>query len=106
MMNLIFEVPYRDSVTRFFASGFFYESVSPQPQSIPLGPFQIFSKIRGEIRTSRCTTGINDTGGKFATGVHDTGGKIAADINDNGGKFATGINDTGGKFCQQFPLCC
>jgi hypothetical protein len=41
----------RDSVTRFFASGFF-ESVSPQPQSIPLGPFQIFSKIRGDIRKS------------------------------------------------------
>jgi hypothetical protein len=36
-----------------------------------------FSKIRGDIRKSRCTTGINDTGGKFATsfasGV-DTGG--------------------------------
>jgi hypothetical protein len=32
---------------------FFDESVSPQPQSIALGPFRIFSKIRG-----------NDTGGK------------------------------------------
>jgi hypothetical protein len=41
---------YRDSVTRFFTSGFFHESVSPQPQRIPLGPFQIFSKIRGDIR--------------------------------------------------------
>jgi hypothetical protein len=48
---------------------FFRESVSPQPQSVPLGPFQIFSKICGDIRKSRCTTGINDTGGKFATGV-------------------------------------
>ncbi len=82
---------WRDSVTRFFASGFFDESVSPQPQSIALGPFQIFSKICGDIRKSRCTTGINDTGGKFATGVNDTGGKIAA-----------GINDTGGKFFHQF----
>jgi hypothetical protein len=45
------------------------------PQSIPLRPFQIFSKIRGDIRNSMCTTGINDTGGKFATGVNDTGGK-------------------------------
>ncbi len=26
-------------------------------------------QIRGDIRNSRCTTGINDTGGKFATGV-------------------------------------
>ncbi len=65
---------YRDSVTRFFASGFFYESVSPQPQSITIGPFRIFSKIRGDIRKSRCTTGVNDTGGKFATGINDTGG--------------------------------
>ncbi len=81
---------------------FFYESVSPQPQSIPLGPFRIFSKIRGDIRKSRCTTGINDTGGKFATGLNDAGGKIAAGINNPGGKFATGINDTGGKLCHQF----
>ncbi len=28
----------------------------PQPQSIPLGPFRIFSKIRGDIRSSRLTT--------------------------------------------------
>jgi hypothetical protein len=57
---------------------FFHESVSPFPQCIPLGPFQIFSKILGEFRKSRCTTGINDTGGKFATSfacVVDTGGK-------------------------------
>ena len=62
-----------------------------------------FSKIRREIRKSRCTTGINDTGGKFATGVNDTGvndtgGKIAAGINDTGGKFATVVSDSGGKF--------
>jgi hypothetical protein len=35
----------------------------PQPQSIPLGPFRIFSKIRGDIRSLRCTTGVVDTGG-------------------------------------------
>jgi hypothetical protein len=45
-----------------------------------------FSKLRGDIRKSRCTTG----------------GKIAAGINDTGGKFATGFNDTGGKFRHQF----
>jgi hypothetical protein len=37
----------------------------PSPRVIPLGPFRIFSKIRGDIRKSRCTTGINDTGGKL-----------------------------------------
>ncbi len=36
------------------------------------------------IRKSRCTT----------------------DIIDTGGKFATGINDTGGKFCHQYRWCC
>jgi hypothetical protein len=38
----------------------------------------MFSKICGDIRKSKCTTGINDTGGKFATSfasVVDTGGK-------------------------------
>ncbi len=32
------------------------------------------------------TTGVVETGGKFATGVDDTGGK-----------FGTGVNNTGGK---------
>jgi hypothetical protein len=90
-------VEQRDSATRFFAPGFFHESVSPQPQSIPFRPFQIFSKIHGDIRESRCTTGINNTGGKFATVVNDTGGNITAGINDTSGKFATGIGDTSGK---------
>jgi hypothetical protein len=95
-------------------SGFFHESVSPQPKSIPLGPFRIFSKIRGDIRKSRCTTGINDTSGNFATGVVppvsttpaanfatsfasvvDTGGKLATGVNDTG--FSAGVKDTGGN---------
>ncbi len=29
----------RESDTRFSTSGFFHESVSPEPMSIPLGPF-------------------------------------------------------------------
>ncbi len=37
---------------------FFHESVSPKPLSIPLGLFQIFSKIRGDILSSKCTTGV------------------------------------------------
>ncbi len=105
-----------------FCFWFFYESVSPQPQSIPLGPFRIFSKIRGDIRKSRCTTGVNDTGSKllpvsttpaanlppvsttpaanFATSFPcavDTGGKFATGVNETGGKFAAGVNDAGGK---------
>ncbi len=48
-----------------FCFWFFHGSVSPQPQSIPLRPFRIFSKIRGDIRGSRFATGVNDTGGKW-----------------------------------------
>ncbi len=43
-------------MTRFFASGFFHESVFPKPLIIP---------IRGDIRSSRFATGVNDTGGKW-----------------------------------------
>jgi hypothetical protein len=43
--NIIMKRLYRDSVKRFFASGFFLESVSPKPLIIPIGPFRIFSKI-------------------------------------------------------------
>ncbi len=45
-----------------------------------------------------CTTGINDTGGKFTTGINGTGGManistIFASVVDTGGKFATGVNE-------------
>ncbi len=56
------------SATRISTSGFFLEPVSSKLLSIPLQPFQIFSKIRGDIRTSRCTIGVVavvDTGGKW-----------------------------------------
>ncbi len=59
-----------------FASGFFHESPSPKPLKMTLESFQIFPKIRKDICRSRCTTGINDTGSKFATGVNDNSGKF------------------------------
>ncbi len=76
-----------------------------------MGSYKNFSKIHGDIHKSRCTIGINDTGGKFATGVNNTGGNLPpvsttpaansatsfASVIDVGGKFATGVNDTGGK---------
>jgi hypothetical protein len=56
----------KGTVSRNFStSGFFHESVSPKPLSIPLGLFRIFSKIRGDIHSSRCTTGVVDIGGKW-----------------------------------------
>jgi hypothetical protein len=57
-------------------------------------------KIRGDIRKSRCNTGINVTGGNFSTSfpsVVDTGGKFATGVKGTGGKFAASVNDTGGK---------
>jgi hypothetical protein len=84
----------------FFSCGCFHKSVSAQPQSIPLGPFQIFSKIRRNIRKSRCTTGINDTSGKFFhifTSVVDAGGKFATGVSNTSRKIATGVDDIGGK---------
>ncbi len=35
--------------------------MSPGPLSIPLGPFRIFSKIRGDIREWMFISGVNDT---------------------------------------------
>ena len=64
----------------------------PPPQIIPFRPFRIFSKIRGDIRESRCTTGINDIGGKLATGVNYTGGKYATGINN--------ASENSGKICH------
>ncbi len=57
--------PYRDSVTRFSTSVFFHESVSPKHLSIPLGLLRIFSKICGDIYSSRCTIGVVNTRGKW-----------------------------------------
>ncbi len=36
-----------------------------KPLSMPLGPIRLFSNICGDIRSSRCTTGVNDTGGRW-----------------------------------------
>jgi hypothetical protein len=76
----------------FLLQVFFHESSSPKPLKITLVSFKIFSKNHGDICKSRCTTGVNYTGGKFATGINDTGG-----ITDIGGKFATGVSDPSGK---------
>ena len=66
----------------FATSGFFHESVSPRPPSLPLGPFWIFSKIRGDIRELLFITGVNDTGNKLFSGVNDTGKKFIAVVVD------------------------
>ncbi len=50
---------FKGTVSRDFRlPWFFHESVSPKSLSIPLGPFRIFSKNRGDIRSSGFATGI------------------------------------------------
>ncbi len=63
-----------------FDSGFFHESVSSRPPSIPLESFWIFSKIRRNIRELIFITGVNDTGDKLFSGVNDTGEKFIAGV--------------------------
>jgi hypothetical protein len=50
-------VDLKGQFKRFFACGIFYESFSPKPMKINLGPFQIFSEVLGDI-----CTGFNNTG--------------------------------------------
>jgi hypothetical protein len=62
----------------FLLQVFFHESYSSKPLKITLELFQIFVENSQDICKSRCPTGINNTGGKFATGtagVVDIGGK-------------------------------
>ncbi len=108
-LHRLIAVPLKGTVSRDFLLLVFF--MNQFPPSIPFTPFQIFSKIPGDIRVSRCTTGINDTGGKFVTSISDTGGKfflhfclrcwyrrqICHRCQRTGGKFATGVNDAGGK---------
>jgi hypothetical protein len=56
-------IGFKGTLPRVFQLQVFYMgSVS---LTMPLGPFQIFLKIRGDIRSSRCTTSVVDTGGKW-----------------------------------------
>ncbi len=75
------------------------------PVIIPLGLYQIFPKIRGDICSSRCTTGVVDTGGKWRKLQSE---KLSLFFLTLLGRwhrwqiFATSINNTsrtGGKIC-------
>ncbi len=76
----------------FLLQVFFHESSYPKPLKIILGSFRIFSKIHGDIRKSKYTTGINDTVGKSAIDINDTGGKFSTGVNGNGVNLS--INST------------
>jgi hypothetical protein len=55
----------RDSVTRFFASGFFFMKSFPQAPDYTIRAVLNLLKILGDIRSSRFATGVVDTGGKW-----------------------------------------
>jgi hypothetical protein len=63
-----FQGAFRDGLKgqchKILTSGFLHGSVTPKPLIIAFRRFKNFSKIRGDMRSSRCTTGVNDTGGK------------------------------------------
>jgi hypothetical protein len=80
--NIISFHRIKGTVSQIFLLHFFHGSSSPKPLKITLGPFQVFSKIRGGIRNSRCITSSNDTtvvpfSRRFSltTGVNATSGK-------------------------------
>jgi hypothetical protein len=91
-------------------SGFLHGSVTPQTPDYTNRAISNFSKIRGDIRNSRCTTGVVYTGGKFAASVVNTGGNlllasltlvanlppVSTTLGKLVEKFATGVVDTGG----------
>jgi hypothetical protein len=54
---------FKGTVSRDFTFLVFSWISFPKPLSTQLGSFQIFSKICGDIRSSRCTTSVADTGG-------------------------------------------
>jgi hypothetical protein len=86
---------FKEIVSRDFLIQFFHESSSPNTMKIKFWSFHKFWKICGDIRKSMCTTGINDSGGKFAKGINDTGGKfVPLMLLILGGKYARGINNS------------
>jgi hypothetical protein len=94
----------KDRVTKFFASGFFYESVSPQPQSIPLGPEIFANQGAPSVLTTTPeailplvpTTLVANLPLVSTTPAANLATSWASVV-DIGGKFTTGVNDTGGN---------
>ncbi len=55
----------RNSVRRFSTSGFFSLIRFPQAPEYTIRAVSNFFKSRGDIHSSRCTTGVVDAGGKW-----------------------------------------
>ncbi len=105
-------------MSRDFLLLVFFMNQIPPAAEYSIKIVQIFSKIRGDLRKSRCITGINDTGGKFATVSMKPAAKLPPVSTTPAAIFppvslvqichrcqrrwwrqiATGINDTSSKF--------
>jgi hypothetical protein len=76
----------------------------PSPWVSHLGRFRIFSKIRGDVHSSRCTTGVVGTGGKWKKIFNQHIDKFFPSSSLQGvislmfQLFATCVVDSGGKF--------
>jgi hypothetical protein len=66
----------KETVPRDFRLQVFFMDQFPQAPEHTIRAVSNFSTIRGDIHKSRCTTGINNTSGKFATGISNNGGKF------------------------------
>jgi hypothetical protein len=86
--------PLKVQCHKIFCFRFFSCIIFPQAPENNIGIISNFVSILRDVRKSRCTTGINDTGGKFAAVVNYTGGKLAA-----------GIHNIGCKFCHRYRWC-
>ncbi len=62
---------------RLLSSGFLNDSVSSVSLSIPLGPFQIFTKTCRDIFNSVLIAGVNNTGDKMFTSVSSIDNKLS-----------------------------
>jgi hypothetical protein len=74
----------------------------PAPEFTIKTVTNFFENFRGDIRKSRCTTGINDTGAKLppvSTTPVANFSTIFANVVD------TGVNDTDGKQWEQLSNC-
>ncbi len=64
MWEYTYTTPLKGAGHEIFSFKVLYESMSPESQSISLGPLQILSKIRADIREWKFISGVNETGNK------------------------------------------
>ncbi len=84
----------------FLLQVFFSWITFPKLLKITLGSFRIFSKIRGDIHKSRCTTGVYDTGGKLPPVSTTLAANLPPVSTTPAANFATSspcVVDSGGK---------